>query len=192
MPELVQVGNETNGEILSTLERAKQPIDWTRNAKLFNAGIRAVATLERKHHQAARHAAYRATRKCRAMVCRGEGGGRHRLRSDRHQLLSALVDRDHRWLGTHVIRNLRQSYPADVLVVEAAYPWTLENADRAGNLLGTSTLIAGYPATPRSAALPDRHHATNHLQRRRRVGVLGTGVGVEQMQDALGDRICMG
>ena len=42
MPELVQVGNETNGEILSTLERAKEPIDWTRNAKLLNAGIRAV------------------------------------------------------------------------------------------------------------------------------------------------------
>jgi arabinogalactan endo-1,4-beta-galactosidase len=41
-PELVQVGNETNGEIVSSLAKAKEPIDWTRNALLFNAGIKAV------------------------------------------------------------------------------------------------------------------------------------------------------
>ncbi|OZA75756.1 MAG: arabinogalactan endo-1,4-beta-galactosidase, partial [Caulobacter sp. 39-67-4] len=42
MPDLVQVGNETNGEIVSSLARAKDPINWERNALLFNAGIKAV------------------------------------------------------------------------------------------------------------------------------------------------------
>jgi len=42
MPDMVQVGNETNGEIVSSLEKAKDPINWERNALLFNAGIKAV------------------------------------------------------------------------------------------------------------------------------------------------------
>jgi arabinogalactan endo-1,4-beta-galactosidase len=33
-PELVQVGNETNGEIVSSLAKAKEPIHWDRNALL--------------------------------------------------------------------------------------------------------------------------------------------------------------
>ncbi len=44
MPELVQVGNETNPELMSSRvwDKQKDRIDWTRNAALFNAGIRAV------------------------------------------------------------------------------------------------------------------------------------------------------
>ena len=43
MPDWVQVGNETNGEILGRKEWDKhRPIQWQRNARLFNAGIRAV------------------------------------------------------------------------------------------------------------------------------------------------------
>lgn len=148
MPELVQVGNETNGEILSTLERAKQPIDWTRNAKLFNAGIRAV-----------RDAGSRASIKPRVML--------HIAQPENVEPWFAaaksagVTDFDlvgisyyRRWSTQdltgldQVIRNMRRQYPADVLVVEAAYPWTLDDADQSSNLLGTSTLIAGYPATP--------------------------------------------
>lgn len=147
MPELVQVGNETNGEILSTLVRAKEPINWTRNAKLFNAGIRAV-----------RDAGAQSTIKPRVML--------HIAQPENVEpwfaaaKAAGVTDFDligisyyRRWSTETIeglertIRNLRQSYPADVLVVEAAYPWTLENADQASNLLGTNTLIAGYPAT---------------------------------------------
>lgn len=31
--------------------------------------------------------------------------------------------------------------------METAYPWTLESADEAANLLGENTLIDGYPAS---------------------------------------------
>ena len=40
MPEMVQVGNETNSELAGN--KKGDPIDWTRNAMLFNAGIKAV------------------------------------------------------------------------------------------------------------------------------------------------------
>ncbi len=36
------------------------------------------------------------------------------------------------------------------MVVETAYPWTLENFDAANNVLGEDSLIAGYPATPQN------------------------------------------
>ena len=40
MPEMVQVGNETNPELMGG--KSSEKIRWERNAKLFNAGIRAV------------------------------------------------------------------------------------------------------------------------------------------------------
>jgi arabinogalactan endo-1,4-beta-galactosidase len=46
------------------------------------------------------------------------------------------------------IDRLRNTYAADVLVVETAYPFTNDNADSSPNLLGEDSLIAGYPATP--------------------------------------------
>lgn len=42
MPELVQVGNETNGSVMMTPGEELFPIDWTRNSTLLNAGIQGV------------------------------------------------------------------------------------------------------------------------------------------------------
>lgn len=161
MPELVQVGNETNGEILSTLERAKEPINWSRNAKLFNAGIRAV-----------RDAGAQSSIKPRVML--------HVAQPENVEpwfaaaKAAGVTDFDligisyyRRWSTQDLdgldaaIRRLRQHYRADVIVVEAAYPWTLENADQSANLLGTSTLIDGYPATARG----QRHYLIDLTQR---------------------------
>jgi arabinogalactan endo-1,4-beta-galactosidase len=149
MPELVQVGNETNGEILSTLERAKEPINWPRNAKLFNAGIRAVRDAGAKSSIKPRvmlHIAQPENVEPWFAAARTAGVTDFDLIGISYYRRWSTQDLD----GLDaVIRRLRQSYPADVLIVEAAYPWTLENADESANLLGADTLIAGYPATPR-------------------------------------------
>jgi arabinogalactan endo-1,4-beta-galactosidase len=50
-------------------------------------------------------------------------------------------------LGRTIMR-LKRQYKADILLVETAYPWTLDNADTAPNVLGADSLIAEYPATP--------------------------------------------
>ena len=42
MPYMVQVGNEINTQMLRPAETPGEPIDWARNAKILNAGIRAV------------------------------------------------------------------------------------------------------------------------------------------------------
>jgi len=46
------------------------------------------------------------------------------------------------------LRAVKARWPAaEVILVETAYPWTLEWADEAPNLLTENTLIDGYPAT---------------------------------------------
>jgi arabinogalactan endo-1,4-beta-galactosidase len=148
MPELVQVGNETNGEIASSLAKAKEPINWDRNALLFNAGIKAV-----------RDAGAESKIKPRVML--------HIAQPENVEpwfaaaAKAGVTDYDiigisyySKWskrsmaqLG-QTINRLRHSYAADVLVVETAYPFTTDNADTSPNLLGADSLIAGYPATP--------------------------------------------
>lgn len=176
MPELVQVGNETNGEILSTLERAKEPINWSRNAKLFNAGIRAVRDAGAQSSIKPRvmlHVAQPENVEPWFAAAKGAGVTDFDLIGISYYRRWSTQDLD----GLDaVIRRLRQNYRADVLVVEAAYPWTLENADQSANLLGTSTLIAGYPATARG----QRHYLIDLTQR----VISNGGVGVVYWEPA--------
>ncbi|WP_233243390.1 MULTISPECIES: glycoside hydrolase family 53 protein [unclassified Caulobacter] len=147
MPELVQVGNETNGEIVSTLARAKEPINWTRNALLFNAGIKAV-----------RDAGATSKIEPRVML--------HIAQPENVEpwfaaaAKAGVTDFDmigisyySKWSRSSMaqlgqtINRLRFRYAADILVVETAYPFTTEGADSSPNLLGEDSLIPGYPAT---------------------------------------------
>ena len=148
MPDLVQVGNETNGEIVSSLAKAKEPIDWTRNALLFNAGIKAV-----------RDAGAASAIKPRIMLhiaqpenvepwfAAAAKAGVTDFDLIGISYYSKWSKRSMAQLG-QTINRLRHLYSADVLVVETAYPFTNDGADSSPNLLGQDSLIAGYPATP--------------------------------------------
>jgi arabinogalactan endo-1,4-beta-galactosidase len=46
------------------------------------------------------------------------------------------------------IDSLKKLFKKRVMIVETAYPYTLENADDAGNILGGEALIPAYPASP--------------------------------------------
>jgi len=148
MPDLVQVGNETNGEIVSSLAKAKEPIHWDRNALLFNAGIKAV-----------RDAGAASKIKPRVMLhiaqpenvepwfAAAEKAGVTDFDLIGISYYSKWSKRSMAQLG-QTINRLRHLYAADVLVVETAYPFTNDGADASPNLLGADSLIAGYPATP--------------------------------------------
>jgi arabinogalactan endo-1,4-beta-galactosidase len=146
MPEMVQVGNETNSELAGS--KKGQPINWTRNAMLFNAGIQAV-----------RDAGARSAIKPRVMLhiaqpenvepwfeAAEKAGitGYDIIGISYYRKWSAM---DLAGLG-RVIAQVKKRFGKDVIVVETAYPFTNENADASGNLLGPDTLIPGYPATP--------------------------------------------
>jgi arabinogalactan endo-1,4-beta-galactosidase len=150
MPEMVQVGNEINRELLGRAEWEKdRPIDWTRNAMLINAGIRAV-----------RDAGATATIKPKVMlhIAQPENAEPWFTAATK----AGVTDFDiiglsyyPKWskyniagLGIEVFR-LTHLYPhADVMLVETGYPWTLQWKDNLANVLGQDSLIPGYNPTP--------------------------------------------
>ena len=148
LPEMVQVGNETNPELMRGPEDGSEPIDWKRNAALLNAGIRAV-----------RAAARQAGKPIRVMLHIAQpenvlpwfAAARDAGVSDFDQV---GVSYYRRWSSegfeglSDVLKEVKRRYPdREVILVETAYPWTLEYADEAPNLLTENTLMDGYPAT---------------------------------------------
>jgi arabinogalactan endo-1,4-beta-galactosidase len=146
MPDLVQVGNETNPELVGGAKG--KPIDWARNALLLNAGIRAVRDSG---------GAGRIAPRVMLHIAQPENVEPWFEAAER----AGVVDYDligisyyRKWstrsiddLGATIAR-VKARFGKDALVAETAYPFTNAGADAAPNLLGPDTLIPGYPATP--------------------------------------------
>ncbi len=149
MPEIVQVGNEINTEILRPEGTSGYPIDWDRNAFLINRAIQAV-----------RDAGAAASEAPRVMlhIAKPEEVEGWLLAAER----AGVTDYDLIGISYYpgwsnhsvetvgnVVRQLHYKFGADVMIVETAYPWTLDGADdHAGNNLGADFLSEDYPATP--------------------------------------------
>ena len=177
LPYMVQVGNEINTQMLRPADTKGEPIDWARNAKVLNAGVRAV-------------------REARA----ADGS------SPKVMLHVAQPENVEPWFAAAVAAGVRDfdyigvSYypkwssldmkPAEaalvrvvkrfgrpIIVVEVSYPFTLQDAgDKAPNLLGEDSLHPGYPATLRG----QQRFMNDVVQMTLRVG----GVGVVYWEPA--------
>jgi len=78
------------------------------------------------------------------LVWRGSAPGAPALLADRLRT-PGVLNPD---VTQATIAETKSRYGKDVIVVETGYPFTLEGADTANNLLGTDGLVPGYPATP--------------------------------------------
>lgn len=146
LPDIVQVGNEINPMILQDGDLV-WPIDWVRNSALINKGIsavRAIAEAENEDIEVMLH------------IAQPENG----LWWFEQATDNGVTDFD--WIGLSYyplwsdyslddvqtpLSTLINTYNKKLMVVETAYPFTLENADNANNILGSSALINGYPAS---------------------------------------------
>jgi len=150
LPDMVQVGNETNNEILQTAESMQhETIDWPRNAALLDRGLQAVADFNRQHN----------TRVQRMLhIAQPENALNWFVDAEKY------LQQDYELIGISyygkwseysvssvgdAIAELRENYGKDVIIVETSYPWTLKNYDQADNVLGGDSLVPGYPATPK-------------------------------------------
>lgn len=147
MPEMVQVGNETNPELLGG-KIPGPPMNWERNARLLNAGIRAVQEAGRSSSIAPRIMLHIAQPEnvlpwFDAATKAGVTGYDTIGISYYSKWSKWSLDQLKQTIATAKAR-----YGKDVILVETGYPFTLEGADTANNLLGKDSLIPGYPATP--------------------------------------------
>lgn len=146
MPEMVQVGNETNPELLGGKENL--PINWDRNARLLNAGIEAVEEAGRIGSKLPRIMLHIAQpENILPWFDAATRAGVHG-----YDIIGmSYYSKWSKWNLAQLkstIAKAKKRYGKDVIVVETAYPFTLKNADPMPNLLGSEALIPGYPATP--------------------------------------------
>lgn len=132
LPDMIQVGNETNQGML----KRSSSIDWMRQARLFNAGIRAVREAEKHYgkeiavvlHIAQPENAFWWFREAmQAGITDFEVIGLSYYPQWSALSVSAAA---------HAISRLKQEFGKEVMVVEVGYPWTLDGLNEsAGNVL---------------------------------------------------------
>lgn len=145
MPTWVQVGNETNGELMGG---PTGEIDWQRNALLLNSGIRAVREAGKATGSAP---------KVMLHIAQPENV----IPWFDAATVAGVLDYDligisyyrkwSKWSPTQLgatIKAAKERYRADVVLVETAYPFSREGEDASPDLLGPDTLLEEYPATP--------------------------------------------
>jgi len=177
LPSMVQVGNEINTQMLRPADTKGTPIDWARNAKILNAGIRAV-------------------REARAKDGSSPTVMLHVAQPENVEpWFAAAVAagvRDFDFIGVSYYRKwsaldlpeaeralaaVHARFSRPIIVVEVSYPFTLQDAgDQAPNLLGADSLHRGYPATLRG----QQRFMNDVVGMTRRVG----GVGVVYWEPA--------
>ncbi|MEH6406374.1 MAG: glycosyl hydrolase 53 family protein [Leeuwenhoekiella sp.] len=146
LPEIVQIGNEINPMILQEGE-LQWPIDWERNSYLLNKGIKAVRDISVDTNTNVEVMLH---------IAQPENG----LWWFEQATNAGVTDYD--WIGLSYypiwsdydldnvgdpLSTLINTYDKKLMVVETAYPFTMDNADSANNILGGDALIAGYPAS---------------------------------------------
>lgn len=142
-PDIVQIGNEINTMILQEENNHNSEIDWDRNSFLINSGISAVRDLE-KGIEVMLH------------VAQPENASWWFNEAS----TNGITDFD--WIGLSYypkwstvniddidleVKSLIEKYNKRLMVVETAYPFTLESKDNASNILGEDSLISNFPAS---------------------------------------------
>jgi arabinogalactan endo-1,4-beta-galactosidase len=157
MPEMVQIGNEINPEMLQKSQpqpgngdiASKPVINWKRDAGIINAGIRAARDAGRS---------FEIKPRIMLQIAQPENVESWFAAAARAGVtdfdLIGISYYGYQWskddIGQtgEVIRSLRLAYPGkDVMLVETAYPWRNDPPGVHSNL-SAKALLPGYPATP--------------------------------------------
>lgn len=150
LPEMIQIGNETNrGILLSPTDNAIWTLDWQRNAALFKEGIRAVRDFEAESGSEVEVVLHVAGPENAEWLIDGF-------------VTNGVTDFDiiglsYYWAwhqptsiadAGNIIQTLRNLYAdKEVIVVETGYIWTTDSNDNANNII-SSTHPDYSPASP--------------------------------------------
>lgn len=148
-PEMVQIGNETNkGILLSPADNQVWTLNWSRNAALFNTGIKAVRDFSAAKNKPVKIMLHIADPKNAEWMAKAF--------KDNGVTDFDLIGLSYYWAWhkptsiedtKNVIIKLKGLYNKDVIIVETGYIWTTESNDNAGNII--SAVHPDYsPASP--------------------------------------------
>lgn len=150
LPEMIQIGNETNrGILLSPIDNAQWTLEWERNAALFNEAIQAVKDFEAESNKDVKIALHVAGPENAEWLMDGF-------------VTNGVTDFDiiglsYYWAwhqptsitdAGNTIRTLRHLYPdKEVMILETGYIWTTDSNDNANNII-SDTHLDYSPASP--------------------------------------------
>lgn len=147
LPEMVQIGNETDYNIMVSDNSLLKPVDYARNVKLFNAGLKAVSDF---------NSAYNKDIKTVLHVAKEPGNAYNWVTT-----LKSYGIRDFDMLGLSYYPQWQSYTPADLgtftallyntygiklLVAETGHIWTRKWNDNLINLM--SKMATGFPEKP--------------------------------------------
>ena len=152
LPDIVQLGNEITCGMLwndgQICDQFNTPQQWAQLGELINEGIRGV------------NESLNLADTVKIMIHLDRGGDNLGSQWFFDHLLAQNVDFDiiglsyyPWWQGTLAnlevnVNDLAQRYDKEIIIVETAYPWTLDWYDNTHNLVGEpSQLLQGYPAS---------------------------------------------
>ena len=151
VPEMIQVGNENNNGMLWPVGKVEwnTPGNWKNFGDLMNSGIRAVRDFSKTSlikPQVIIHVAQLQYAPQWAENITKLGG------VNDYDILG--LSHYYKWSTVHpmkeigdTIQLLVKKYGKKVMFVEAAFPWTFENADNYNNLFGDANELIGYEAS---------------------------------------------
>ncbi len=145
LPEMVQIGNETNGNILVKAGEPLYPLDWERNIFLFQRGIAAVQAINQT---------YGVDLKTVIHIAQPENAFWWFNYAISHGFTNYDIIGISYYPGWSVHDNIRSAaaivgkmkatYQKEVMIVEIGYPWTLAWADNAANMLSSSNFLKTF------------------------------------------------
>ncbi|MDZ7758005.1 glycoside hydrolase family 53 protein [Rhodohalobacter sp.] len=154
MPEFVQIGNETNCGMMFTNAPENFPSlngcngNWENLGAVINSGIQAVREISANSETETKiilHIAQPENAEWWFENITADGGV-----SDFDIIglsyYSQFSDTPLSGLSSY-IQSFRTTFEKEVMIVETAYPWTLENADNYTNIFGENSVEPNYPAT---------------------------------------------
>lgn len=144
LPDMVQIGNEINGNILVKEGEPLYPNDWERNVFLLNHGIEAVDSINQIFGTAIKTVIH---------IAKPENAVSWFTSAAEHGFTGFDIIGLSYYPGwsVHDVRSaaatagqLKTTFLKEVMIVETGYPWTLAWDDNANNMLGSTNFLKTF------------------------------------------------